>query len=502
MTKKIIQKLRRNIAGLFLLRRFRGKRDLPHSHNEVSDDEKAGSLVPGKHKEGEATSDLKKEPTHAETEAAQRGGRRKREKKTWKPSDYQVDCVPGKVRFHDIGLPDRVLRAIADMRFEYCTPVQEKSLPHLLEKKDVIGNANTGTGKTAVFLITILTRLIREKHTKRGVKALIIAPTRELVIQIARDGRKFAKYTGFSVVSVYGGADYIKQQEILEKRKGDIIIATPGRLLDFCKRKLINLQTCSMLVIDEADRMLDMGFIPDVRKIIHELPAKDLRQTLMFSATITDEVKKLASHWCNHSVNISIDTEQVAVDSVEQLFYLVSGTEKFAVVYNIIHRNREKKIAVFANQKSEAKKLADRLKRSGIQCTLLTGDVPQKKRMSRLESFRSGKVKVLVATDVAGRGIHIEGISHVINYSLPYEPEDYVHRIGRTGRAGEAGVSVGFACEEGGFIVPEIESFTGRKIDCILPDDDLLIKPPKKEIHQKNSVQPKGKRRRKKNSRG
>jgi ATP-dependent RNA helicase RhlB len=407
-------------------------------------------------------------------------------KKRWQLSDFEVEPVPGKVRFPEMPLPLPVMHGVAELGFSYCTPVQAESLPHLLEGKDLIGNANTGTGKTAVFLITILTKLLREKRDKASIntRALIIAPTRELVIQITKDGRQLSKYTNIRIASVYGGTDYKKQMDFLEKKSCDIIVATPGRLLDFCRKKVVNLKECQTLVIDEADRMLDMGFIPDVRRIVSQLPDKQQRQTLLFSATITDEVKRLAYQWCNKPVNVAIEPEQVAVDSVDQKVYLVTSAEKYTVLYNLIQKNQGSRIAVFTNQKVEAKKLHDRLRRSGINCTLLSGDIPQDKRTRRLESFRSGQVPILVATDVAGRGIHIEDITHVVNYTLPYEPEDYVHRIGRTGRAGALGVSVSFACEEESFVLPEIEEYIGRKLDCFTPEEDLLISPPKGTVEK------------------
>lgn len=402
-------------------------------------------------------------------------------KKKWSLDNFEVAPVPGKVRFHDIGLPIRLMRAVADLDFHYCTSIQSEALPYLLKGSDLVGNANTGTGKTAVFLITIISALLERQKRKPPAKiaALIIAPTRELVIQIAKDGRQLARYANLNIAAVYGGSDYQQQMELLQKGRTDIVVATPGRLLDFTRKKVLDLRHVEILVIDEADRMLDMGFIPDVRRIINLLPDCQNRQTLMFSATITEEVKRLASQWCKNPVNVAIEPEQVAVESVEQLVYLVTAQEKYPVLYNLIEKTKDSRIVVFANQRAEAKKLSERLRRNGVDCTLLTGDVPQKKRMDRLERFRSGGVGVLVATDVAGRGIHIEGITHVVNYSLPYEPGDYVHRIGRTGRAGAAGISISFACEEGGFVLPDIEEFIGRKLECIVPEEELFKEPPK-----------------------
>ncbi len=410
----------------------------------------------------------------------------KRKKKTrWSLADFAVDPVAGKSRFHDLHLPLGIMHAIADLGFKYCTPIQEKALPDALAGKDIIGRASTGTGKSAVFLIASFTRIIKENREEKQVrkngfpKALIIAPTRELVMQIAKDAKALAKYSPLRIVAVYGGTDYQKQQNILTQGPVDIIVATPGRLLDYISKKVIQLEKANIMVIDEADRMLDMGFIPDVRRIISKTPPKERRQTMLFSATVTEDVKHLASQWCTKHIFIEGEPEQVAVDTVEQIVYMTTSAEKYYVLYNLIQNEPNKRIIVFTNMKNEAMKLNKRLKRDGINCTLLTGDVPQKKRMARLESFRAGKITVMVATDVAGRGIHIDQISHVVNYTLPYEPEDYVHRIGRTGRAGETGISISFACEEGAFYLPEIEEYIGKQIRCCVPPESLLTIPPK-----------------------
>ncbi len=428
-------------------------------------------------------------------QSSKANGVKAKKRPKWQLSQFQVEPEEGEVRFHDIGLPLSIMHAIADLGFNYCTPIQALSLPHLLKGKDLIGHANTGTGKTAVFLIAILQKLLaqRTKGPAKKVRALIIAPTRELVMQIAKDGHGLSKYCHLQIAAVYGGADYPGQMAMLQKNKCDIVVATPGRLLDFLGKNIVSLKDCEILVVDEADRMLDMGFIPDVRRIVHRLPNRSERQTLMFSATVTEDVKRLAEQWCNQPVNVDIEPEQVAVETVNQKVYLVTTSEKYHVLYNLLQKNGESKVAVFTNQKNEARKLNDRLVRNGVNCTLLTGDVPQKKREDRLEKFRSGAVKVLVATDVAGRGIHIEGITHVVNYTLPYEPEDYVHRIGRTGRAGADGIAISFACEEGSFYLPEIEEFIGAKLECVVPDEDLLITPPKGSVHVKTKSSYKGK---------
>ncbi len=423
-----------------------------------------------------------------------RAPRKKRKKSSWTLDSFPVEHVEGKSRFHDFNIPLPVMRAIRDQGFKYCTAIQGKALEDVLAGKDLIGKANTGTGKSAVFLITILSRLLRRGNDgrKKGVSALVLAPTRELVMQIAKDGEGLAKYCNLTIQPVYGGVDYQKQMDSLRTKRCDVIIATPGRLLDFLGKGVVSLGNCNILVLDEADRMLDMGFIPDVRRIVGRIPARSERQTMLFSATVPEDVKRLAMQWSVQPIMIEAEPEQIAVETVEQVVYLATLEDKYKILYNLIKQNGEDKILVFANMKSETRKLSDRLKRNGVDCVLLSGDVPQNKRAARLERFRSGKVKVLVATDVAGRGIHIEGINIVVNYTLPYEPEDYVHRIGRTGRAGAAGTAVSFACEEGAFYLPDIEEYIDKKLECIQPEESLLATPPKGQAETREKYRHKG----------
>lgn len=429
---------------------------------------------------GKATAEVRKAAEPGEKKY--RTPRKPHVKAAWDLNSFQVAPEEGKSRFHDYQIPLSVMRAIAEQGFQYCTAIQEKALADVLAGHDLVGKANTGTGKTAVFLIAIFARLLGDTSPgakKGGVRALILAPTRELVMQIANDGIGLAKYSGITVCPVFGGVDYQKQLGLLQSKKCDVVVATPGRLLDFIGKSVIDLRDCRILVLDEADRMLDMGFIPDVRRIVGRLPAREARQTLLFSATVPEDVQRLAAQWCVRPKVLEAEPEQMSVETVEQVVYLTTTEEKYTVLYNLIMRHPDDRIMVFANMKNETKRLANRLERNGIDCLLLSGDVEQAKRASRLEMFRSGKVKVLVATDVAGRGIHIEGITFVVNYTLPYEPEDYVHRIGRTGRAGASGKAVSFACEEGSFYLPAIELFINKKFDCVLPEEYLLIAPPK-----------------------
>lgn len=432
-----------------------------------------------------------KSTEHASSQASNRPSKKGKNPPPWTLDKFQVVPLPEKSRFHDFPLPLELMHAIADLNFEYCTPVQEQALPAVLSGADLVGKASTGTGKSAVFLITIVSRLLNGERTLSpsgtfAPRALVIAPTRELVVQLAKDGKNLAKYTSLHITAVYGGVDYQQQINEVSAGKSDIIVATPGRLLDFAGKKLLKLSQCTVLVIDEADRMLDMGFIPDVRRIVGMVQPKDKRQTMLFSATITEDVKRLAYQWCRKPEVVDAEPEQVSGKDVEQIVYLVTTEEKYTVLYNLLRRQRQQRIMIFTNQKHEAKTLSNKLRADGIHCTLLTGDVPQQKRTQRLESFRAGKVKVLIATDVAGRGIHIDGISHVVNFTLPYEPENYVHRIGRTGRAGALGTSISFACEEGSFYLPEIEEFIGENLECVVPEESLLVPvPPQKKRPQK-----------------
>ena len=393
----------------------------------------------------------------------------------WDIAEFQVPPVEGRVRFHDFNIPSSVMRGICHLSFKYCTPIQAEILEHTLNGGDATGRAQTGTGKTAAFLITALTRLLespKRKRRKASPSALVIGPTRELVMQIASDCESLCQFTGLNIVSVYGGMDYQKQLDQLSGKQVDIVVATPGRLLDFQRQQAIHLGQVEIFVIDGADRMLDMGFIPDVRQIIYSLPPKQKRQTLLFSATLTPEVNHLASQWTKDPVTVEIEPEQVTVDTVKEIVYLVTASEKYALLYNIITRQKLELVIIFCNRRDETRKLTDMLRHCKIKCEQLSGDVAQKKRMQTLENFKTGKIRVLVATDVAGRGIHVDGVSHVINFTIPYDPEDYVHRIGRTGRAGKSGISISFASEEDSFYIPEIEEYIGHKLHCQYPDEE------------------------------
>ncbi|MDO3387080.1 ATP-dependent RNA helicase RhlB [Gilvimarinus sp. SDUM040013] len=406
---------------------------------------------------------------------------------------FPVPEVEGKRRFHDFSLENDLMHAIADQGFEYCSPIQAQSLPHALQGKDVVGKAQTGTGKTAAFLTAIIDDLLKHALTEERyageARALIIAPTRELVMQIADDAKGLCKHTDLQIHTLVGGMDYNKQQNRLHNTLVDILVATPGRLLDFCRNKDVYLDQLEVMVIDEADRMLDMGFIPQVRQIVRQTPQRGERQTLFFSATFTDEVHRLVEQWTENPVTIVIEPESVATDTVKQHIYLASTEEKYTLLYNLIQDAEVESMIVFANRRDECRKLQDQLRRHGIKVGLLSGEIAQNKRVSTLNAFKDGSLKVLVATDVAGRGIHIDGISHVVNFTLPEEPEDYVHRIGRTGRAGKKGTSISFACEDDAFRLMPLQELLGHDLKCEQPPQDLLLAtppmaPPEKSEHR------------------
>lgn len=404
--------------------------------------------------------------------------RPKRPPRTWKLSEFEIPEAADKTRFHDFDLPLPLMHAIADLGYQYTTPIQAETLPHSLADYDVTGQAQTGTGKTAAFLITIITRLIEEggieERPKHTPMALIVAPTRELALQIAADAEGLVKYTKISVVSLVGGMDYDKQRRALERGPVHILVATPGRLLDFAQRRDVDLGKVRVLVLDEADRMLSMGFIPDVKRIIRLTPHKRERQTLLFSATFPPDILALAHSWTMDAEHVQIEPENLAVDTVDQRAYTMETDKKFTVLYNVLSAPDVTRAIVFANRRDQTRRVCERLQRLGVACAMLSGDVPQNRRLKTLERFKSGAIDVLVATDVAGRGIHVDGVSHVVNYNLPEDPDDYVHRIGRTGRAGAAGISISLIDEDEALRVMDIEALLGDKLACSQPPEALL----------------------------
>ena len=370
------------------------------------------------------------------------------------------------------------MRGIRDAGFVTATAIQEAALPLALKGKDVAGQSQTGTGKTAAFLIAALTRCLRTPSpAKTGVTAprvLIIAPTRELVVQIEADAHLLGAHTGLRIISVYGGIDYNKQREAL-RDGADVLVGTPGRLIDYLKQHVWSPSKVEVLVIDEADRMFDMGFIADLRFILRKLPKPERRQSFLFSATLSFRVMELTWEFMNNPVQITITPNQKTVEKAEQVLYHVGREEKFNLLLGLLKREGGSRILIFSNTREEARRLEDRLGRNGWQARALTGDVDQKKRLKLLNDFKDGELPVLVATDVASRGLHIEGVTHVINWDMPQDAEDYVHRIGRTARAGAAGKAISLADETSALAVEPIEKFIGQKILVEWAGDDLYL---------------------------
>ena len=380
------------------------------------------------------------------------------------------------MQFNEFSLPEPLLKGIAEAGFSSCTPIQEFTLPISLTGKDVAGQAQTGTGKTAAFLITLFTRLMKQSASASGKhpRALILAPTRELVVQIEQDAQLLGRHCGFTIQAIYGGVDYMKQRDALPDG-ADVIIGTPGRLIDYLKQKVYSLKEVEMLIIDEADRMFDMGFIADLRFILRRLPPFDQRQNLLFSATLNLRVMELAYEFMNSPEKVSVTPERMTAERVEQVLYHASRKEKFPLLLGLLRRDGMDRTMIFINTKREGEYLHDRLNANGLPCRIISGDVEQKKRMRILEDFKEGKLPILIATDVASRGLHIDGVSHVINYDLPQDCEDYVHRIGRTARAGAEGKAISLADEDGVLYLEAIEEYIKAKIPVEWAEDDLFV---------------------------
>ena len=394
------------------------------------------------------------------------------------------------MKFTDLQIPAEVLRGIEETGFTECTPIQEKALPLALAGRDVAGQAQTGTGKTAAFLVSLFTRLMNQKKSggEHHPRALILAPTRELVVQIEKDAQMLGKYAGFNIQAIYGGVDYMKQRDAL-KAGADIVIGTPGRLIDYLKQKVYSLKDVESLVIDEADRMFDMGFIADLRFILRKLPNYDKRQNMLFSATLNPRVMELAYEFMNMPEKVSVTPKQMTAEKVEQVLYHASRKEKFPLLLGLLKKVGMDRTMIFVNTKREAEFLQDRLCANEFPCKVISGDVEQRKRMKILADFKDGTLPIMIATDVASRGIHIDGVTHVINYDLPQDCEDYVHRIGRTARAGAEGMAISFADEDGAFYLEAIEEFIKQKIPTQWAEDDMFVndykrtkRPPRPEV--------------------
>jgi ATP-dependent RNA helicase RhlB len=375
----------------------------------------------------------------------------------------------------DYPLPDEVRWGLADAGFVFATPIQEKALPITLAGRDVAGQAQTGTGKTAAFLITIFSRLLTRKPSSRprGPRALVVAPTRELVAQIRADAEALGQHTGLTTLAVFGGMDYRLQREAV-RAVPDLLVGTPGRLLDYEQQGAVTLRDVEILVIDEADRMFDMGFIRDLRRILRRCPPYHRRQTLLFSATLSLRVMELAYEHTNNAEKIEIEPERVLAHGITEVLYHVASKEKFRLLLGLLERIRDGRVLIFVNRRTTAAELVRGLSANGYPTRALAGNVPQERRLKMLQDFKDGRLAILVATDVASRGLHIENVSHVVNYDLPEDAEDYVHRLGRTGRAGALGSAVSFACDDYVFSLDAIEKRVGRQIPVEWPTEDMF----------------------------
>jgi len=386
--------------------------------------------------------------------------------------------------FDSFDLHPRVLSGLNAAGFIRCTPIQALTLPVALAGRDVAGQAQTGTGKTAAFLVAVLNRLLTQPAVAdrklTDPRAVILAPTRELAIQIDKDFRNIGRDTGLTSALIYGGVDYDKQRDML--RAGcDIIIATPGRLIDYLKQHVFSFRGIEALVIDEADRMFDLGFIKDIRFLLRRMPPREQRQGMLFSATLSHRVLELAYEHMNSPEKITAETETVTATHVRQAVYFPAKEEKQPLLISLLSRIDAQRSIVFVNTKIAAEKVTRAMERQGFTVATLSGDVPQAKRERLLAKFQKGEIEVLVATDVAARGLHIPAVSHVFNYDLPHDAEDYVHRIGRTARLGAEGDAISFACDLYAMGLPDIEAYIEQKIPVERIEPELLIAPPRRQ---------------------
>ena len=374
------------------------------------------------------------------------------------------------MRFTDFDFHPDILKGIEEAGFEECMPVQEECFKAIFAGKDVTAQSQTGTGKTAAFLLSIYQLFLSNSVERK--KALIIAPTRELAVQIEEEAKLLSTHLDFTTGCFYGGVGY-KEQEDLLKTGVDIVVGTPGRLIDFGKQKKLDFSEFGVVVIDEADRLFDMGFLPDLRRIVKMLTDFDSRRTMLFSATISVRVQNLAWEYMRNPVHIEIEPEQITVEEIDQTIYHVSRDEKLKVLLGILKRDQPANAVIFTNTKFAAVEVSKRLSLNGFPCQFIMGDMPQKKRLETINQIKEGKLRFLVATDVAARGLHINDLAMVINYDVPEDPESYVHRIGRTARAGKEGKAVTLACERFVYGLPAIESFVGIKIPVGELDESL-----------------------------
>lgn len=388
------------------------------------------------------------------------------------------------IRLDSLGLHESLLLGLEEAGFSHCTPVQAAALPVLLRHQDVAAQAQTGTGKSAAFLLATMHYLMTTpvEEGKTGPWALILAPTRELALQIHRDAEALGYFTGMRCAAVYGGIGYEPQRAELT-RGVDLLIGTPGRIIDFYKQRVFNLDNAEVVVLDEADRMFDMGFIADVRYLLRRMPPAHRRINMLFSATLSERVKELAYEHMNNPQTIAIEPEQVTAEKVRQSLYHVASTDKIGLLLGILRRQDATRTLVFVNTKRDAERVTGYLVGNDFDAEVISGDIPQKKREQLLYRFQEGKLAMLVATDVAARGLHIPDVSRVVNFDLPQNAEDYVHRIGRTARAGASGDAISFACEAYVYSLPEIEAYIHQKIPAEMASSQLIatdINPPRR----------------------
>ena len=380
------------------------------------------------------------------------------------------------LRFDALTLADNVQAGIRDAGFEFCTPIQASTLPIALQRHDVAGQAQTGTGKTAAFLIATFERLLASEPPageQRQPRAFMLAPTRELAVQIANDAEVLGKHTDFKIGLAFGGTGYEQQRRTIQEGI-DILIGTPGRIIDYFKQGVFKLDQVQVAVLDEADRMFDLGFIKDIRYLLRRLPPPDKRLNMLFSATLSHRVMELAYEHMNEPELIRIEPDKVTADRVRQAIFFPSNEEKLPLLVGLIREMGAARIMVFVNMKREAERVEAYLEANGIHAAAISGDVPQKKRLRMLMQFQSGELPVLIGTDVASRGLHIPDVQYVMNYDLPQDAEDYVHRIGRTARAGASGDAISFGCETYAMSLPDIEDYIGHKIPVAKYDPTIL----------------------------
>jgi ATP-dependent RNA helicase RhlB len=382
-------------------------------------------------------------------------------------------------KFSDFKLNESLLKGLTEAGFEFCTPIQAETLPHALAGRDVAGQAQTGTGKTMAFLLAAYQHLLSNEpdaeRKKNQPRVLILAPTRELAIQIKKDASIIGSYTGLKLGLVYGGTGYDAQRKMLEKGV-DILVGTPGRLIDYFKQGLYKLDRLDVLILDEADRMFDMGFIKDIRYLLNRMTAPADRLSLLFSATLSHRVEELAYEHMNEPIEVKIESETVTADKITQIVYHPGNEEKLPLLVGLLKQHEPTRTLIFVNMKWVAEKIYNSLRANGFKCGIISGDVPQPKRERLLQDFKDDKIGILVATDVAARGLHIPAVSHVINYDLPQDAEDYVHRIGRTARAGASGDAISFACEDTAYYSMDIEEYIGKPIPPGKIEPEMLAK--------------------------